>query len=110
MCFSVSEGEGLHWFFLCHREQSHYEIFDSLGSNHLYIRHILKNIKGYCDFNETAVQGEKSTSCGEFCVFFAIQRYFNEDLSLQELLEECFTTNTTQNEEIVKSFLQNIQK
>ena len=107
--FSVSDGDGLHWFFLCHRQQGHYEVFDSLGSNKLYIIHILKNLSGFCEFNETAVQASRSKSCGEFCVFYAIHRYFNEDLSLQEVLEEYFTANSAHNEEIVKRFLVNIR-
>ncbi len=102
--FSVSEGDGIHWFVLCHRERGCYEIFNSLGSTKEYVRKLLNNFRGYCEFNETAVQAPGSTTCGLFCIFFIIQRYFNEDLSMQDILNENFSANLSTNEQIVATF------
>ena len=106
---SVLDGEGIHWFALCHRELGHYEIFDSLGTEASYIKEVLKEFAGFCMFNETAVQAKTSKSCGEFCLFYIIQRYFNEDLSLEALLENCFSLDCAKNEEIVLTFLKEIE-
>ncbi len=104
-CFSTSYGKGIHWFFLGQREIGHYELFDSLGNDVESVKKLLAQFAGKCDFNENVFQAKESTSCGEFCVYFAIQRYFNEDLDLQQVLEECFDKNLQRNEERIQQFL-----
>ncbi len=93
---------------MCHRTTGDFEVFDSLGSNERYIQQILKHVKGTCEYNETAVQSKESKSCGQFCLYFVIQRYFNEDLDLEELLEDSFGTDCAKNEEVVLTFLKQI--
>ncbi len=107
--FSVLDGDGMHWFALCHRSPGEFELFDSLGSTEVYIKELLKNFTGFCVFNETALQANDSKSCGHFCLFYVIQRYFNEDLTLEKLLEEWFSLNCARNEEVVHKFLKEIQ-
>ncbi len=97
----------MHWFVICRREHDLYEIFDSLGTSSTAVKNILKIFFGKCDFNETALQAKESSACGEFCIFFAVQRYFNEDLDFAELLNEYFTTDFIKNEQSVKKFLNN---
>ena len=87
------------------RAENEFEVFDSLGTSTSYIEETFKNFKGYCSFNETPLQAKESRACGEFCLFYVIQRYFNEDLDLQEILEEWFSFNLHENEIIVKDFL-----
>ncbi len=102
--FSVEEGNGIHWFVLCRREPLFYEIFNSLGTSEEYVRAILSHLAGECEFNETPVQAVTSKACGLFCIFCVIERYFNEDLDLEALLNDSFTNNFVKNEEMVKDF------
>lgn len=55
-------------------------------------------------FNETQFQDGSSESCGKFVLYFAIERMHNLDLSLEEILEEIFSTDCLQNETKVKEF------
>ena len=73
------------------------------------IKDFLSGFSGTCDFNETALQAKESTACGQFAVFFAIQRYYNEDLEFLEILEEYFSLDLTQNETLIKSFLASLE-
>ncbi len=84
-------------------------MFDSLGVEKQTVRNILAHLEGECDFNETAFQAKDSSACGEFCVYFAIIRYFNEDLDFAEVIKEHLTSNFNQNEEKVKVFLQHFK-
>ncbi len=83
-------------------------MFDSLGASPLFLKESLLKFRGTCHFNETPFQAKESVACGEFCLYFIIQRYFNEDLDLQELLEEYFSSNFNENEKRVKQFVSNI--
>ena len=106
--FSTTAGSGLHWFVLCRREENLYEIFDSLGSSKSTVQKVLSGVVGQCDFNETSVQPKSSEACGQFCIFFAIQRYFNDDLEFGELLNEDFAENLELNKKKVLSFIQKL--
>ncbi len=106
---SISSGPGLHWFVLVRREDILYEVFDSLGTSKSFIKSVLKHKAGLCDFNESPLQTQSSTACGEFCLFFILHRYFNEDLDLHDILDEFFTQNLAENEVIVKNFLMNVR-
>ena len=90
---------------MCQREAHVYELFDSLGTTKKQVEERLLPLSGECVFNETSFQDEKSVACGYFTVFYAIQRYFNEDLELLEILEDCFSHDLAKNEEKVKRFL-----
>ncbi len=70
---------------------------------------MLKKFHGVCEFNITAVQARESTSCGQFCIFVAIHRYFNEDLPFQELLNDLFDLNLEKNEKRACDFIANLK-
>ncbi len=87
------------------REEEEFEVFDSLGTTLSYIQNTFQDFRGECVFNQNPIQAKNSLACGEFCLFYVIQRYFNEDLDFEEILEEWFSVNLHDNEIIVKTFL-----
>ncbi len=70
-------------------------LFNSVGSNEALT----------CDFNVTKLQDETSVLCGQFCIYFIVQRLFNDDLEFAELLNEIFSENVVENEHSVQDFL-----
>ncbi len=101
----MSTGAGVHWFVVYRRGEEIYEIFDSLGTTADFVRKVLRR-KGHCEFNESALQSTKSDNCGEFCVYYIVERFFNYDLSYAELLLSAFHGNPEKNEEEVSNFLE----
>ncbi len=88
-----------------------FELFDSLGSSEEFIKTLFysnQNKAKICDFNVTKVQDEASVFCGQFCIYFIVQRLFNDDLDLTELLNEIFCENVAENEQSVQDFLSQI--
>ncbi len=66
----------------------------------------MQQFRGECDFNETPFQAQDSTACGEFCVYFAIHRYFDIDLDFGEIVRELFSNDFQANEGKVKDFVE----
>ena len=85
----VSSKPGRHWFIILKVAAKHYELFDSLGSSNSYVRQHIP-YSGICQVNETPVQKQSSSSCGEFCLYFIIHRLFNLDLSFLYFLNDFF--------------------
>ncbi len=102
---SVASGSGVHWFVLHRRSSDLYEVFDSLGTTAAYVKKVLRR-KGFCDFNVTRLQSSSSKNCGKFCLYFIIERYFNLDLSYDELLLSAFSTNLEENENCIHNFFE----
>ncbi len=94
----------MHWFVLHRKEKTYHELFDSLGSTATFVRKYFQNQKGLFDFNVTRFQSNESVKCGQFCVFFIVERYFNQDIEFADLLEEIFTENVEENEKRVEDF------
>ncbi len=91
------------------RHEDLFEVFDSLGITVEDVRRYFQNqFHGVFEFNESPIQSLDSSACGEFCIFYVIQRYFNEDLLMEEILEEWFSKDLNKNESIVKTFLENL--
>jgi len=101
---------GQHWICLCNINKK-IEIFDSLGSS----QEKVEAIKKFCKFknkrqfkiNDTPVQSLNSSSCGLFVLYFAINRFLNADLGFSALLNEIFTDNLDENEQLVDQFCKN---
>ena len=53
----------------------------------------------------TQVQGNESAACGQFCLYFLVERLCNLDFSFHELLNEIFFNDVKKNEEEVQKFL-----
>ena len=56
-------------------------------------------------FNLTQVQGNESESCGQFCLYFLLERLQNLDFGFHELMNEIFVNDVKKNEEQVQKFL-----
>lgn len=107
-----SEGGGLHWYCLYKYSSSSLEIFDSLGINtekKEFISHNFKfpNIKEV-EYNTTQFQKNDSISCGKFVLYFIINRIYNLDHSLKDILEEIFVKDLEENERKVEIFFQKL--
>ena len=106
----VSYGSGKHWFCVYKEKNCRLECFDSLGVDEQK-RNILKTClkqRGIKEikFNVTRVQSLETTSCGQFVLYFIIERYHNKDLSFNELLNSIFVQSINENELKVNEFYQ----
>ncbi len=84
------------------------EVFDSLGSSEEYIKKHIK-LQGRFEYNQFPVQCQDSYYCGAFVVYYLIERYSNLDLDFEELLNDIFSPDCTENQKKVKDFLFNLQ-
>ena len=103
-----SKGPGKHWYCLLKSEPTILECFDSLGVDERKKEFLRANckLKGIeeIEFNVTSLQPDDSTSCGQFVLFFIIQRSHNKDMSFSDLLNDIFSPSKEANEEIVLNF------
>lgn len=104
----LSSGSGLHWFALFRFSRQDIECFDSLGVNQDKLE-VLKSLNfiGVSNliFNVTQVQANDSASCGQFCLYFLIERLHNLDFSFDELMNELFVSDLNKNEDEVQKFI-----
>ncbi len=105
--FSISSGEGIHWFVICQTSKSTVEIFDSLGTSAEYIKNKIP-LQGIFEFNTFPVQCRDSYYCGAFVIYYIIERYSNLDLEFEDLLNDIFTPSCNKNQEKVKAFLKTL--
>lgn len=104
----ISSNPGTHWYCFV-RNHECIECFDSLGIDKakksflLSLPLIKKNSE--LEFNISQVQNSDSKSCGEFVIYFLINRLHNKDIELEDLLNYIFETSTEKNENIVDQFL-----
>ena len=90
---SQHDSPGTHWIgFLCLKNKL--EIFCSLGNTWELILPFLKFKKKFIVYyNETPFQSPESTKCGKYVIYFLIERHFNINMSLTDLLEDLFVTD-----------------
>ena len=84
-----------------------YEIFDSLGVDRTKGKLLRKYIpKHFCaTYNVQPFQVKTSTSCGLFCMFYIVQKHYNNDSSMQEIVSKMFSADPHKNELKVARFL-----
>ena len=104
----VHKGIGKHWYCVVKLNKSVLECFDSLGIDErkkafLTTNFNLKNITKI-KYNVTQVQSSLSDTCGYFVLYFLIQRFHNQDLNFNDLLNEIFQKDVEQNEILVRNF------
>ena len=107
----TSEGPGKHWFALYRASKKNLECFDSLGVTNEK-QNILKSI-GFQGiekiiFNESQVQPNDSTWCGQFAIFFLFERLHNLDFKYHDLVNILFTHNLNHNQQNVEAFFDEI--
>jgi hypothetical protein len=78
-------GIGKHWFIIIKNDKHNIEIFDSLGID----SEKEELLKKYCKLrvknlivNETSFQENDTNTCGKFCLFFSINRWFKLNYTL----------------------------
>ena len=108
----TSDQSGQHWL-CCYKEDKIIYCFDSIGIDEQkkqMLESFFKHFKGVKEihFNETQFQTSTSATCGQFTIYFLVQKSFNKDLSFQELLEEIFQKDSTKNELLVKHFFDKV--
>ncbi len=83
------------------------EVFDALSTSEGYLRkHFSYN--GVYQYNSVPVQCTSSSKCGQFTLYFLINRLYNLDLELVDLINDIFVIDCEQNEEIVMQFFQQL--
>ena len=99
----TSEGDGIHWFALFRPNKTNLECFDSLGvcnqkKQILTSRHFLGVRK--LKFNESQIQPDSSSLCGQYSIYFLFERLHNLDYKFHELLNEIFSDNLEDNQKM----------
>ena len=105
--FSIAIGEGKHWFFLYKSHEEIFELFDSLGVDEDYIRTFLPYNAIY-EFNSFPVQCDDSELCGRFVLYYLIWRFYNLDGEYEDVINELFTVDCKENEDIVNKFIKSL--
>lgn len=97
---------GKHWICLHRTIDNNLELFDSLGTDSEKEETIRQYVRRPIFVNITPVQEAKSKSCGLFVIFYIFHRFFDHDIHFNDFLSTIFSSNTTINEERVKSFME----
>lgn len=105
-----STGPGQHWYCVLKSERNVLECFDSLGidgAKKIFLKQNF-NLNGIeeIEFNITPLQPDDSISCGQFVLFFIIQRLHNKDLNFTDFLNDTFTISKIDNENLVLKFFE----
>jgi hypothetical protein len=99
------QSEGKHWFVVYKSSVDLTEVFDSLGTTASFVSQKLR-FKTVYEFNTTQVQSDESKLCGEFCLYFIVNRLLSLDMSFQDVLNDLFDINCDINEKRVKDFVE----
>jgi len=98
---STTAEPGSHWIVIFRSGKDIYEIFNSLGfsSLNLLLPYFKPKTKVHVIFNEHQFQSNSTSTCGLFCIYFAIHRVLCYDQCFTHVLEEVFdSTDTDANE------------
>ena len=109
MSKSTKDGAGLHWF-VVYQIYHTIEVFDSAGTDKLFLKKVLDQFKGSCVCNTTRLQPPQSDKCGEFALFFVLNRVYNKDLDFSDLLNSLFSRDLLKNEKEVLDFIQEVKQ
>jgi len=113
-CFFVcntdpSHLKGKHWIAFINIEKNACEIFDSLGVKIQELEpyfHFTQKLN--FTFNTTQFQSSESKLCGFFVIMFIVERMLNQSMDFDDLLENIFSFDPKQNDNIVTSFCNNL--
>lgn len=97
--------KGSHWICAIKLHKNELEIFDSLG---VKIKNLVKYFKFKkkitINYNKNPVQDLSSILCGKFVIMYIVERMFNQDMEMKDLINEIFVQNLKTNDEIVLNF------
>lgn len=107
---SVKEKKYGHWIVIGRTHLHVLEVFNSLGFESLSaIKPNLNfSFKSEIIYNNSPVQLASSSSCGLYCIFYAVHRFFNLDLPFEEFMEDMFTSDLNKNEMLVSNFCHHV--
>ena len=100
-----------HWIVVYRENKVTLQVFNSLGSESA-VKTVLRNnyslVKDIhqVSYSTTPFQGTDSTSCGQFCVYFIVNRLRYTHESFQEILARCFSSDVDENEKRVAQFVE----
>ena len=102
---SKEKERGTHWISVHRQVGGFIELFDSLGFDQRK-RSLYETYLPFVQFetNITPVQCQDSSLCGQFCLFYIVERFLHFDESLNEFLSDRFTLNCASNEKLVTDF------
>jgi hypothetical protein len=110
----ISTEPGQHWIGFVRNSKYQIECFDSLGVTLEKKQKLLTfcafNHVKELKFNESQFQSKDSNTCGQFTIYFLIERMHNLDLTFNQVLEEIFDDNQAENELKVEEFCNNVLK
>ena len=97
---------GTHWCVLTRDISGSYEIFDSLGIDDSKEKLIKRYVpeKLCVLYNVNQFQDKTSSTCGLFCIYYLINKFFNTDSSMKDILSEIFSSDPKKNEITVARF------
>lgn len=109
---SPSSHPGSHWITLFRSHSQTLELFNSLGSENIAnIKPYFKfNFKTTLTYNNTGVQLPTTSTCGLYCIYFAVHRLLNLDQNFEEIMDEIFSANLNTNENKVAEFCTHLLK
>lgn len=112
LCYIVNldsrKEPGSHWVAIYFDKNGQAEFFDSFGFSPSIDRSILSFIKRNSiiwSYNAQQLQNQRTIVCGQYCVFYLINRC--QQKSLKKIIS-VFTSNTLKNDRFVKNYLDNI--
>jgi hypothetical protein len=105
--FSREREPGEHWFAILKLGPRELEVFDSLGTSLEFVKSTIP-YKGNCSFNISAVQSIKSSHCGEYCLYYLVQRLFNLDMPFELFMNVFFTDCLEDNDAKVCRFMKDL--
>ena len=102
---SKQDEKGSHWLTLHRTIDGCIEVFDSLGYD-LRKKNILSEHFPFTYFqiNLTPVQSQDSFLCGQFCIYYVVERFLHFDEDFSEFMNDRFSSNCARNEEKLKNF------
>lgn len=103
-----SGNPGRHWYLIYKVNKAILECFDSLGIDDDKRKFLFSTFKSRgirkLKYNMTKLQSQNTSTCGQFCVYYIVNRIHNLDLSFSEFLNEYFEIDEDKNEQLVNRF------
>ena len=98
-----------HWFVIHRNLLNEIEVFDSLGKNSSASGKVKNHFNSNFATNRTQLQSDNSALCGEFSIYYILQRFYNDDVSFNDFLNQFFSSNKKRNEERVKKCISGLE-